>query len=155
MKRAIFFSGVGTAYTSSKATKEEMEIYPETLHALRFLARRGYLLVLVTLQRQEYRWLRGMLKDKTIPVYFFQVGEEDGPTFFQQHEIDIPKSYFITDGLYLKTFQKLKCKNILVLSGRGVRTLESIEKTNLVDVCKDIYAAAMSIALNNSSLTER
>jgi len=154
MHKAVFFSGVGTIYTTTRMRGEEIEIYPETLPALRFLARRGYSLVLVTNERQEYKNFVAQLKDKSLTVLHYSSGEEELLRFAELRELNLKESFFVTDGLSLKSFQTAGCQQILVLSGKGVQTLSAFQNKHLLefsDVCKGIYAAAFSIALNNNT----
>lgn len=154
MKKAIFFSGDGTAYKCSDSCFSEKEIYPETLPALRFLARRGFMLVLVTPDRQEYKWFKRYLRNKTLNLMHCSTEIKNLLAFIEEYSICLDKSYYISDGLYLKKFQDIKCNKILVLSGRGVKTLGQTNADSLrefADICRDIYSAAYSIALNNSS----
>jgi len=151
MRKAIFISGCGTAYTSIDASRENPELYPETLWALRFLNRRDFLLVLVTPEFQEYKWLVSALKDKTIAIFHWDMGKIDLDYFADIYDINIEESYFITDGLYQKFFQEKGCKIVLVLTGRGVQTLNSKQSKDLseyADISKNIYAAAFSVALD-------
>lgn len=153
MSKALFFSGCGTAYTTHNTVKRMMEIFPETLPALRFLARRGYGLVLVTSEFKEYKLLQNGLKDKTMPLLYWNGREEVLPDFLAENKFDLRKSYFVTDG---RNLQEALCLGewqiILVLTGIGVDTLQKLDFAQLQkinDVCKDIYAAAISIALND------
>lgn len=148
MQKAVFFSGVGTSYCCREQGKDELEVYPETLPALRFLARRGFIPVLVTPHRQEYKWFVSAIKDKSFPLLHWDT-VEDFPEFNIKNQISLPESFLITDGLYLNTFQKYGLKIILVLSGRGFCTYNQCEN-GYSDVCKNIYAAAFSAALNSS-----
>lgn len=150
MHKAVFFSGAGTIYTVSSSRREDSEIYPETLPALRFLARRGFILVLVTGEHQEYKNFLAQLKDKSLAVMHCNPNEEDPSSFARAREIDLLESFFVTDGLHLKLFQSTDCRQILVLSGKGVQTFSAFqngELAGLSDVCKDIYAASFSMAL--------
>lgn len=154
MKKAIFISGYGTAYRCSDFSVCENEIYPDTLPALRFLARRGFMLVLVTPDRQEYKWFKRYLRNKTLNLMHCFCEVKNILDFIEEYSIDLEKSYYISDGLYLKRFQDINCNKILVLSGRGVNTLGQFNAENLrefTDICRDIYSAAFSVALNNSS----
>jgi len=153
MCKAIFFSGCGTAYLTNNSVMRDLEIYPETLPALRFLARRGYQFVLVTSEFQEYKLLQAVLKDKTLPLLHWNGREEDLDSFLEENAIKMRGSYFVTDSrypqeaLYLDSWQ-----TILVLTGKGVDTLQKLSAQQLAkitDICKDIYAAAISIALNS------
>jgi len=153
MCKAIFFSGCGTAYLTNNSVMRDLEIYPETLPALRFLARRGYQFVLVTSEFQEYKLLQAVLKDKTLPLLHWNGREEDLDSFLEENAIKMRGSYFVTDSrypqeaLYLDSWQ-----TILVLTGKGVDTLQKLSAQHLAkitDICKDIYAAAISIALNS------
>lgn len=153
MHRAVFFSGAGTTYTAINSRREESEIYPETLPALRFLARRGFVLVLVTTEHQEYKNFLAQLKDKSLAVLHYNPSDEDLADFARERELGLKECFFVTDGLALKLFQNTACQQILVLSGKGVQSLAAFqngELAGLSDVCKDIYAAAFSIALNNN-----
>lgn len=152
MQKALFFSGVGTVYSAANTRREEIEIYPETLPALRFLVRRGFRLVLVTSEYWEYKSFIAQLKDKSFQVLQYNPGEEPLPDFVSQRGLRLEESYYITDGIFLKWFSAWGCPIILVLSGKGCCTVaayENKEITGLVDVCKDIYAAAFSIALKD------
>lgn len=151
MAKAIFFSGCGTSYTLNNTARRNLEIYPETLPALRFLGRRGYLLVLVTPEFQEYQLLQTSLKDKTLSLVYWNGREEELAALLQEKAINLPDSYFITDQRYLQELLFLDWQTILVLTGKGVDTLQKLERQQLekvVDICKDIYAAAISIALH-------
>lgn len=150
MQRAVFFSGLGTVYSKDCTGKGEIELYTQTLPALRFLQRRGYLLVLVTSERQEYRHFLSLLKDRALPVLHFLQGEDELGSFATAKDIDLSQSFYVTDGHYLKPFTNSECRLILVLSGQGFETLAGLNKKdldNLHDVCKDVYAAAFSLAL--------
>ncbi|MCR4441158.1 MAG: hypothetical protein QHH10_03245 [Peptococcaceae bacterium] len=148
MEKAIFFSGEGTAFRGTIKTSDCLELYPETLPALRLLARRGFGLFLVTPQYQEYRWFKAALKDKTLPLGHFDPEKTGAACWGEVHSLDWGESYYITDGRYLKLFAAWSCKIILVLSGCGVSTLASAgsDLQLFADVCKDIYAAAFSAA---------
>lgn len=151
MQKAIFFSGPGTAYTGLDLRRETLELYPETLPALRFLGRRGFILILVTPEHQEFKWFASALKTKTLSLLHWDVNKNDLDSFVKKHRINMEESYFITDGLYLKNFQNRGCKIILVLSGRGFYTLDSQEYKDFqgfMDVCKNIYAAVFNVALS-------
>ena len=151
MQKAIFFSGSGTAYTGLDFGRENMELYPETVPALRFLGRRGFRLILATPEHQEFKWFVSSLRNKTLSLLHWDVDNNGLDRFVKIHRINLEESYFITDGLYLKNFQNKGGKIILVLSGRGFSTLESQEYKEFQgfeDVCKNIYAAAFSVALN-------
>ena len=149
MQKAIFFAGSGTAYKIVEAEQKLLEVYPETIPALRFLTRRDFLLVLVTPEYQEYRKMLLSLKDKAITVYHWDIVKEELTGFVHANDINLEESYFITDGQYLKKLQNSGCKTILVLSGMGCCLLDKLadeELKSLSDVCKDIYAAAFSVA---------
>lgn len=153
MSKAIFFSGCGTACVTNNSVKRNLEIYPETLPALRFLARRGYQLVLVTSEFQEYKLLRAVLKDKAISLLYWNGRTEDLNSFLEKHAINLRESYFVTDSRYLQeTLSQGSWQIILVLTGQGVDTLQKLGAPQLekvTDICKDIYAAAISIVLNS------
>jgi len=152
MSKALFFSGCGTAYLTNNGVKRKIEIYPETLPALRFLARRGYRLVLVTPEFLEYKLLQAELKDKTLPLLQWNGREEELDAFLEKNKIKICESFFVTDKRYLQEALSFGYGQIiLVLTGKGVDTLQKLEAQQLekiMDICKDIYAAAISIALN-------
>jgi histidinol phosphatase-like enzyme len=151
MNEAIFFSGCGTAYTLSNNTKRNLEIYPETLPALRFLEKKGYLPVLVTADFTEYKLLQSVLKDNTIRLEYWSGSEDELDDLLEKWSINIEKSYFLTDGVNLQELQPLGWKTILVLTGNGVNTLNSMDVRQLekiLDICKDIYAAAISVVMN-------
>lgn len=148
----IFFPGIGTTYSLSKEQKNSIDIYPETIPALRFLSRRGYEFVLITTEFGEFNKFRSALKDKNIPLYYLNLEKTSLAQFNERHMISDEESCFITDGLYLKHFLDRKLRIILVLSGNGFFTLSALnsnEDEQLADICKNIYAAAFSIALNN------
>jgi len=153
MSKAIFFSGCGTAYLTNNSVKRNLEIYPETLPALRFLARRGYQLVLVTPDFQEYKLLLAVLKDKTLPLLHWNGRAEDLDSFLEENVINLQESYFVTDSRYFQeALNQDSWQTILVLTGKGVDTLQKSSAQQLkmiTDICKDIYAAAISIALNS------
>ena len=65
MQRAVFFSGRGTVFAQDFTDRDEIELYTQTLPALRFLHRRGYFLVLVSEERREYKKFLSLLKDKS------------------------------------------------------------------------------------------
>jgi hypothetical protein len=152
MGKAIFFSGCGTSYfcENNSCVKKNLEMYPEVLPALRFLSRRGYLPVLITPELQEYRLFQSSLKDKTITLQYWNGREEDLDALLEEHFINLQECFFITDGKYLQDFLPLGWQTILVLTGKGVSTLDCLETWQLekvCDICKDIYAAAISIAI--------
>lgn len=152
MRKVIFFPGIGTTYSLSKEQKNSIDIYPETIPALRFLSRRGYEFVLITSEYCEFNKFRSALKDKNIPLYYLNLEKTSLALFNERHMISDEESCFITDGLYLKHFLDKKIRVILVLSGNGFFTLSALntnENEQLADICKNIYAAAFSIALNN------
>lgn len=152
MRKVIFFPGIGTAYSLSKEQKNSIDIYPETVPALRFLSRRGYEFVLITSDYSEFRKFRTALKDKNIPLFNLNLEKTSLPLFAQRHTISCAESVLITDGLYLKQFLERQFRIILVLSGNGVCTLSALNGNTdeqLADICKNIYAAAFSIALYN------
>ena len=153
MSKAIFFLGCGTAYLTNNSVKRNLEIYPETLPALRFLARRGYQLVLVTSEFQEYKLLLAVLKDKSLPLLHWNGREEDLEAFLEENAINLMESYFVTDSRYLQeALSQGSWQTILVLTGKGVDTLQKLGSQQLekiADICKDIYAAAISIVLNS------
>ncbi|MDX9872886.1 MAG: hypothetical protein RBT41_10780, partial [Clostridia bacterium] len=64
MKKAVFFSGSGTVYSRDERQNKRIELYPDTVSALRFLSRRGYELVLLTSGYYEFKRFRTALKDK-------------------------------------------------------------------------------------------
>ena len=149
MQKAIFFAGCGTAYNTVGAEQKILEVYPETIPALRFLTRRDFILVLITPDYREYRKLLVALKDKALSACHWDIVKEELADFVRKNEINLEESYFITDGKYLKKLQNNGCKIILVLSGRGCYLLDKLtgeEIQGLADVCKDIYAAAFSVA---------
>lgn len=153
MEKAIFFSGFGTSYfyENDSLVKRNLELYPETLPALRFLSRRGYLLVLITPDMQEYKAFQTSLKDKTMMLQYWNGREEDIDALIEKHFLNIQDCFFITDGHYLQEYLPLGWQTILVLTGKGVSTLDILETTQLAhicDICKDIYAAAISIAIH-------
>lgn len=153
MEKAIFFSGYGTSYCYEKnnSMRRNLELYPETLPALRFLFRRGYLLVLLTPELQEYKAFLSCLKDKTVKVQYWNGCEEDLDALIEKHFLNIQDCYFITDGYYLQEYLPLRWHTILVLTGKGVSTLDLLDPPQLekiYDICKDIYAAAISIAIH-------
>lgn len=151
MRKAVFITGYGTAYTCHEKERETLELYPETLWALRFLSRRGFLPVLATPDFQEYKWLLSALKDKTVSVLHWDTARDDLDQFMERHGIGAEGSYLITDGTCIKSPLAKRCRVILVLTGRGVQTLNSKEYKEVPDcrdVCKNIYAAAFSIALD-------
>jgi histidinol phosphatase-like enzyme len=153
MEKAIFFSGCGTSYffENDIAVQRNLELYPETLPALRFLSRRGYLLVLIAPEVQEYKAFQNSLKDKTITLKYWNGREEDLEALLAEHLLNLQESYFITDGRYLQEYLSFGWQTILVLTGKGVSTLDSLEPRQLekvCDVCKDFYAAAISIAIH-------
>ncbi|HHY06801.1 MAG TPA: hypothetical protein GX532_07505 [Clostridia bacterium] len=155
MTKAIFFSGSGTSYTVNCTVKRSLEIYPATLPALRFLGRRGYLLVLVAPEFQEYRQLQTGLKDKTLSLGYWNGQKEDLELLIKENAINLRESYFITDHYYLQELLFFDWRTILVLTGKGVATLQKLNEEQLkkvVDICKDIYAAAISIALQRSGV---
>ncbi len=153
MSKAIFFSGCGTAYLTNNSVKRNLELYPETLPALRFLARRGYLLVLVTSEFQEYKLLQAVLKDKSLALLHWNGREEDLDCFLEENTINLKESYFVTDSRFLQeALYQGGWQIILVLTVKGVDTLEKLGSSQLekiTDICKDIYAAAISIVLNS------
>lgn len=157
MKKVIFFSGLGTAYTGRDTPQIGIDLYPETLSALRFLSRRGFHLALVTPERQEYKNFLSFVKDKALNITYCSGWEKDIIKLSNDMEISLKESLFITDGLYLQTFSQLGVKIILVLSGQGFCTLDSREGDfeGFGDICKNIYAAAFSAALNHHTLTAR
>lgn len=149
MQKAVFFSGAGTSYSYQGRGKEGLELYPETIPALRILVRRGFTPILTTPQRQEYKWFISIIKDKTLNIYHWDL-ESDLQNFLNDNSINKTESCFITDGIYSRSFINIGCKVILVLSGRGFCTLTNHED-GYSDISKDIYAAAFSAALNSSS----
>lgn len=152
MRKVIFFPGIGTVYSLSKEQKHSIDIYPETVPALRFLACRGYEFVLINSDYSEFRKFRTALKDKNIPLFNLNLEKTSLPLFIQRHMISREESVLITDGLYIKQFLEKQLRVILVLSGNGVCTLSALNGNvdgHLADICKNIYAAAFSIALYN------
>ncbi|MGI6607035.1 MAG: hypothetical protein ACOX2X_08345 [Peptococcia bacterium] len=153
MEKAIFFSGYGTSYfyKNDSLVKRNLELFPETLPALRFLSRRGYLLVLTAPEMQEYKAFQSCLKDKRITVQYWNGREEDVDALIEKHFLNIQDCFFITDGHYLQEYLPLGWQTILVLTGKGVSTLDILDPPQLeqiYDICKDIYAAAISIAIH-------
>jgi hypothetical protein len=151
MEKAIFFCGCGTAYSFSNTAPRNLEIYPETLPALRFLERRGYLLVMVTPEFQDYKLFQNSLKDKTIKLVYWNGLIEDLDGVLGENLINLQESYFITDGTYLRELLHLGWKTILVLTGKGVYTLHYLDVPQLEEIneiSKDIYAAAISVVIN-------
>lgn len=148
MRKAVFFSGAGTSYRYQGRGKEGLELYPETIPALRILVRRGFVPILAVPQRQEYKWFVSSIKDKTLNIHHWDI-EGDLQEFMIKNCINKNESCFITDGIYSRTFINIGCKVILVLSGRGFCTLTDHEN-GYSDISKDIYAAAFSTALNSS-----
>lgn len=151
MEKAIFFCGCGTSYSVGNTLKRSLEIFPETLPALRFLGRRGYLLVLVTPEFQDYKLFQTNLKDKTIKLEYWNGLADDLDSVLGGKLINLQESYFLTDGTYLQELLHLGWKTILVLTGKGVYTLHNLDVRQIEevsDICKDIYAAAISIVIN-------
>ncbi|PKM90962.1 MAG: hypothetical protein CVU87_00130 [Firmicutes bacterium HGW-Firmicutes-12] len=152
MIKVIFFPGMGTLYSVSRDKKETIEIYPEAISALRFLSRRGYELVLLTPEYSEYKRFRAAVKDKTLSLHNFNPEKNDLSAFMEKQMISEEESFLITDGLYWKYFQNTKARIILILSGAGFCTLAGLEddaNEYFKDICKNIYAAAFSVAINN------
>ncbi len=157
MRKAVFFAGAGTIYPTIYCGKDRLEIYPETLPAIRLLVRRGYALTLVTVNHKEYKSFLQSLKDKTLPLSNYNMAKAELGKFIANNRIDPVESFLITDGLHLKTFQNFGCRTILVLSGKGVSTLNALEPQELEgisDICKDVYMAACSVALTHSNICE-
>ncbi len=160
MNKAAFFSGPGTAYAYAikDGGERTLEVYPETLPALRFLKRRGFILILITSDRQAFRNFLGCIKDKTLELSCWNGEMEELNRLLQKKEIDIKESCIITDGPYLKLLGDMGCRIFLVLTGTGVCTLNSFdfsEGLGVTDICKNIYSAAFSITmLNRKALTE-
>lgn len=157
MKKVIFFSGEGTSYRKEKGNGDTgvIEIYPETLPALRFMVRRGFTPVLVTSEYWEIQAFQKIIKDQTLSLDYWHFSEGGLAGFLKEKRIDAKQSYFITDNnsRAMVYFQKCGCKIILVLSGKGFHTLQYMDArqvANLTDVCKDIYAAAISIAIEKT-----
>jgi len=148
MEKAVFFSGEGTTFSGSVRTPARPELYPETLPALRLLARRGFGLFLVTPELREYRWFKSALNDRTLSLGHFDPERPDAAGWLKNHLSGGRESCYITDGRYLKTFAGWNFKIVLVLSGCGMDTLVSAgnDLKLLADVCRDIYAAAFSAA---------
>lgn len=145
MHKAFFFLGSGTSFFYNGKRKEGMELYPGTVPALRFLSRRGFSMFLVTPFYHEYKAFCSSLKDKTFPVYYWDSNSVDYRRMLARMGIVAEKSFCATDGPYAGSFFRAGCKVILVLTGRGLLTLEGEEKNNgccFYDICKDIYAAA-------------
>lgn len=152
VKKAVFFSGHGTVYTYAGSDADDMEIYPESLHALRFLQRRGFLLVLLTPDINEYRYFKNSQKDKNLNIYHVKGGEDGIRRFIWENDIDVCKSYYITDSVYINIFHRLGIKIILTLTGKGYFTyneLDNKEMNVFMDVCKNIYAAAFRVVFDN------
>ncbi|MBZ4652809.1 MAG: hypothetical protein JG781_147 [Peptococcaceae bacterium] len=159
MNRAVFFSGPGTAYayTVKEGSEQALEVYPETLPALRFLRRRGFCLVLITSDRQEFKNFLTCFKDKTIELSHWNGEMEELNRLLSEKDIELKESCLITDGPYLKLLESMGCRILLVLTGKGVCTLNSLdlsEGPGVTDICKNIYSAAFSVALNRKALTE-
>jgi hypothetical protein len=150
MEKAIFFCGCGTSYAAGNARNKSLEIFPETLPALRFLGRRGYLLVLVTPEFQDYKLFQTGLKDKSLKLEYWNGVAEDLESVLEEKAINLQESYFLTDGTFLQELLHLGWKTILVLTGKGIYTLHNLtvcQVEEMDDICKDIYAAAISIAI--------
>lgn len=155
MRKAVFFSGHGTVYSYERNDTGGMQIYPETMHALRFFQRRGFVLVLLTSDGCEYRNFKSLLKDKTLNLYQLKGGEDNIRKFISEHNIDISKSYYISDGIYINIFHRLGIKVLLVLTGKGFFTYNAMNSTEMgviLDVCKDIYAAAFRVVFHDGAL---
>lgn len=150
MRKVIFIAGCGTAYGCHETGRDEIEVYPETLAALRFLERRNLILILATPSTKEYRQFLSSLKDK-ITLYHWDTNKVEIGEFRKLHGLVKNECIFITDGLYLKSFLHPGCKVLLVLSGRGLQTLASAQEEKedkpFDDVAKDIYAAVFSALL--------
>jgi len=71
----------------------------------------------------------------------------------EENTINLKESYFVTDSRFLQeALYQGGWQIILVLTGKGVDTLEKLGSSQLekiTDICKDIYAAAISIVLNS------
>ncbi|MDD2402636.1 MAG: hypothetical protein PHI90_06435 [Clostridia bacterium] len=156
MEKAIFFSGYGTSYVYSnndnKANvKKSMEIFPETISALCFLEKRGYLLVLVTPDFMEYELIKNKLKDKIIKLEYWNTKEDELDKLLKKRYINMQESFYLTDGYLFQDVLHFGWKTILVLTGKGVDVLNSLEPyqlNSICDICKDIYAAAISVVVN-------
>lgn len=149
MERAVFFSGTGTVFTKDCTGRGEIELYTQTLPALRFLHRRGFYLVLVSTEGGEYKKFKSLLKDESLPLRSFVPGDDDFTQFADSQGLDAAMSFYITDGRSLESFLPTECRLILVLSGQGFDNLVDLtgkDLANLHDVCKDFYAAAFSLA---------
>lgn len=150
MRKAVFFSGPGTVYAPRCVGEKVGELYPATLPALRFLGRRGYCLVLLTPEFREYQWLRANLAEKTLPLLYWNGQKRDLGVFLQKNNLDLKRSYYVTDNCQVTELLFLPWQTILVLTGRGIATLQKlsvVELQRVVDLCKDVYAAAISIAI--------
>jgi hypothetical protein len=82
---------------------------------------------------------------------YWSGSEDELDDLLEKWSINIEKSYFLTDGVNLQELQPLGWKTILVLTGNGVNTLNSMDVRQLekiLDICKDIYAAAISVVMN-------
>jgi len=149
MRKAIFFAGEGTAWRICGQARESFELYPETIPALRFLSNRDFFLVLMTPDQREYEWLLEALGKEAAALSCWDTAQETLDVFAQKNGIAIEKSYFITDGSCLDRIEKNTGNIILVLSGTGFNTLSALgekESGGFADVCRDIYAAAFSVA---------
>lgn len=152
MKRAVFFAGLGTVYSQQAGPKKQIELYPDTVSALKFLDRRGYELILLSSGYYEYKRFCTALKDKSIRLAHLNPEKNDLRTYLLNNNLDAERSFLITDGSYLQTFLKYRTQIILVLTGEGLFTLGCwADKENecFADICKNFYAAALSVALNN------
>lgn len=151
MRKVIVIAGCGTAYGCPETGREEIEVYPETLAALRFLERRNYALVLATPSTKEYKQFMSSLKDKTLKLRHWDLSRLEAGEFRKLHGLEKDECIFITDGLYLKNFAETDGKVLLVLSGKGLQTLASAQEDKdrapFDDVAKDIYAAVFSALL--------
>lgn len=160
MNKAVFISGLGTAYAYSmdEGSEQVLEVYPETLPALRFLRRRGFCLVLITSDRQEFKNFLSCSKDKTLELSHWNGEIEELNRLLAEKDIDLQESCLITDGPFIKLLAGMGCRVLLVLTGKGVCTLNSCDLSEdyaVADICKNIYSAAFSVVLNRKALTER
>ena len=151
MHKAVFFSGNGTAYSRAGSNTDDIDIFPETMSALRFLYKRGYQLVLVTKKRSEYQQLLFKLLDQALPIMHFNPETDCLQKFAFGQGILIRESYYISD--HTKMHESFSgCRFILVLTGNGYCSMAELaegEMTGLYDISRDIYAAAFSIYSDN------
>lgn len=148
MAKAIFFSGMGTVYFLQKPSG--LELYTATKPALRFLKRRGYLLVLGTPKWQEYQWLQGQLPTHNFSLLYWNGKEESLLHLIRERKISLAESYLLTDNAFLSEFLFWDWQVILLLTGKGIMTWQGLREKEIVqieDVCKDIYSAAISIVI--------